>query len=104
MTIQIFLLFLLGTSFGLLYDIHGRRTVPLCCAFVVFSVCIQAFAKEYWEVLISRCILAAASAGLYIPAVAVTVQWFPAKKGLALGIVTAGGSLGKDGARITCKK
>ncbi|RJE23661.1 Major Facilitator Superfamily [Aspergillus sclerotialis] len=93
-TIHIFLLFGFGPSFGLLYDIHGRRMVPLCCVFAVFSVGMLAFAKEYWEALISRCVLAAASAGLYLPAVAVTTQWFPAKKGLALGIVAAGSSLG----------
>jgi hypothetical protein len=52
---------------------------------------------KYWQVMLAQGVaFGLAAAGLSLPAMATATQWFSTKKGLAVGIVSAGSSLGKN--------
>ncbi|EFE40550.1 hypothetical protein TRV_04716 [Trichophyton verrucosum HKI 0517] len=95
-TLQIFLLFLFGPAVGKLIDVYGcRKTLPPFSIMAVFAVCMLSLCKEYWQVMLAQGVaFGFAAAGLSLPAMATATQWFSTKKGLAVGIVSAGSSLG----------
>ncbi|GES66005.1 MFS transporter [Aspergillus terreus] len=95
-TLQIFLLFMLGPAVGKLIDVYGcRRTLPPFSIMAVFSVCMLSLCTKYWQVMLAQGVaFGLAAAGLSLPAMATATQWFSTKKGLAVGIVSAGSSLG----------
>lgn len=52
--------------------------------------------KAYWQIILAQGVLfGIAAAGLSLPALVTATQWFSSKKGLAVGIVSAGSSLGE---------
>lgn len=95
-TLQVFLLFLFGPFVGQLIDVYGSR--PIIAPFsvmAVFSVCMLSLCKEYWQVMLAQGVaFGLASSGLSLPAMALATQWFSSKRGLAVGIVACGSSLG----------
>ncbi|KAM5432747.1 hypothetical protein MferCBS31731_007371 [Microsporum ferrugineum] len=95
-TLQIFLLFLFGPAVGKLIDVYGcRKTLPPFSIMAVFSVCMLSLCTQYWQVMLAQGVaFGFAAAGLSLPAMATATQWFSTKKGLAVGIVSAGSSLG----------
>lgn len=97
-TLQIFLLFMFGPAVGKLIDVYGcRRTLPPFSIMAVFSVCMLSLCTKYWQVMLAQGVaFGLAAAGLSLPAMATATQWFSTKKGLAVGIVSAGSSLGKN--------
>jgi MCP family monocarboxylic acid transporter-like MFS transporter 10 len=98
-TLQIFLLFMFGPAVGKMIDVYGcRRTLPPFSIGAVFSVCMLSLCTKYWQVMLAQGVaFGLAAAGLSLPAMATATQWFSTKKGLAVGIVSAGSSLGKNG-------
>lgn len=97
-TLQIFLLFMFGPAVGKLIDVYGcRRTLPPFSIAAVFSVCMLSLCTKYWQVMLAQGVaFGLAAAGLSLPAMATATQWFSTKKGLAVGIVSAGSSLGEN--------
>ncbi|KAK2832019.1 hypothetical protein FQN49_006934 [Arthroderma sp. PD_2] len=95
-TLQVFLLFLFGPAVGKLIDVYGcQRMLPPFSILTVFAVCMLSLCTKYWQVMLAQGVaFGFAAAGLSLPAMATATQWFSSKKGLAVGIVSAGSSLG----------
>ncbi|KIL87748.1 hypothetical protein FAVG1_08625 [Fusarium avenaceum] len=95
-TLQIFLLFMFGPAVGKLIDVYGcRKTLPPFSILAVFSVCMLSLCTKYWQVMLAQGVaFGLAAAGLSLPAMVTATQWFSTKKGLAVGIVSSGSSLG----------
>lgn len=95
-TLQIFLLFMFGPPVGKLIDVYGcRKVVAPFSVLAVFAVCMLSLCTEYWQVILAQGVaFGLGAAGLSLPAMATATQWFSSKKGLAVGIVSAGSSLG----------
>lgn len=95
-TLQIFLLFILGPFIGKLIDTHGSRVIlaPFS-AMAVFSVCMLSLCKTYWQIILAQGVaFGLATSGLSLPAMTLATQWFSSRRGLAVGIVSCGSSLG----------
>ncbi|KAF5677656.1 monocarboxylate transporter [Fusarium denticulatum] len=95
-TLQIFMLFMFGPAVGKMIDVYGcRKTLLPFSTMAVFSVCMLSLCTKYWQVMLAQGVaFGLAAAGLSLPAMATATQWFSTKKGLAVGIVSAGSSLG----------
>ncbi|KAK2697831.1 hypothetical protein QWA68_002875 [Fusarium oxysporum] len=95
-TLQIFMLFMFGPAVGKMIDVYGcRKTLLPFSIMAVFSVCMLSLCTKYWQVMLTQGVtFGLAAAGLSLPAMATATQWFSTKKGLAVGIVSAGSSLG----------
>ncbi|EXK98251.1 hypothetical protein FOQG_01221 [Fusarium oxysporum f. sp. raphani 54005] len=95
-TLHIFMLFMLGPAVGKMIDVYGcRKTLLPFSIMAVFSVCMLSLCTQYWQVMLTQGVaFGLAAAGLSLPAMATATQWFSTKKGLAVGIVSAGSSLG----------
>lgn len=96
-TIQGFLLIVIGTLSGPLFDLGYFRPMLFVGNFlVVFGIMMLSLAKEYWQVLLSQGICMGLGAGLlYIPSLALVGVWFSKKRALAMGIVTSGIAVGE---------
>lgn len=95
-TLQIFLLFMLGPFIGKLIDAYGSRVIlgPFS-AMAVFSVCMLSLCKTYWQIVLAQGVaFGLATSGLSLPAMTLATQWFSSRRGLAVGIVSCGSSLG----------
>lgn len=95
-TLQIFLLFILGPFIGKLIDTHGSRVIlaPFS-AMAVFSVCMLSLCRTYWQIILAQGVaFGLATSGLSLPAMTLATQWFSSRRGLAVGIVSCGSSLG----------
>lgn len=95
-TLQIFLLFILGPFIGKLIDTHGSRAIlaPFS-AMAVFSVCMLSLCKTYWQIILAQGVaFGLATSGLSLPAMTLATQWFSTRRGLAVGMVSCGSSLG----------
>ncbi|RMJ26846.1 Major Facilitator Superfamily [Aspergillus sp. HF37] len=95
-TLQIFLLFMFGPPVGKLIDVYGcRKVVSPFSVLTIFAVCMLSLCTEYWQVILAQGFaFGLGAAGLSLPAMATATQWFSSKKGLAVGIVSSGSSLG----------
>lgn len=95
-TVQAALTLLVGVASGRLFD-AGYFFLPVVSAsllmfvsFMLLSVC-----THYWAILLCQGFLQGCCSGLlYIPAVAQIPHYFQTRRGLPLGVVTAGGPLG----------
>ncbi|GME28435.1 putative mfs transporter [Neofusicoccum parvum] len=95
-TLQIFLLFMFGPFIGQLIDVHGsRKIIGPFSVLAVFSVCMLSLCRTYWQVMLAQGVaFGFASSGLSLPAMTLATQWFSTKRGLAVGIVSCGSSMG----------
>lgn len=86
-----------GLFWGRLSDQIGARKISFFGAFVLSSQLILiSFQSELWAIYAFYFALGAFGIGaLFTPLLAVTGLWFSNRKGLALGIVTAGGAIGQ---------
>lgn len=86
-----------GILWGLLSDVVNPKRIGLVGA-VALSLGLIAlrWQSTLWSLyLLSFLIGALGFASLFTPMVALTGRWFSARKGLAIGVVTAGGALGQ---------
>lgn len=86
-----------GILWGGLSDVISTRRIGLFGA-IALSLGMMAlrWQSELWSLyLLCFAIGAFGFASLFAPMVALTGRWFSARKGLAIGIVTAGGALGQ---------
>ena len=112
-SIQGFLLLLIGSLTGPIFDMGYVRSLMIVGSFLmVFSLMMTSLAKKYYEVSrriscetrAHRCVIQAflalgvvfgLGAGcIFVPGVAIVSTYFNKKRGLAVGITTAGSSVG----------
>jgi MFS family permease len=88
-----------GILWGGLSDVIGTRRIGLFGAVAIsLGIIALRWQSELWSLyLVCFAIGAFGFATLFTPMVALTGRWFSARKGLAIGIVTAGGALGQGG-------
>lgn len=95
-TVQGTLLLVVGVISGPLFDKGYFRTILVIAGVgLVFGLMMLSLATEYYQIMLSQGVLVGICCGLlYIPSVALIPLYFKTKRGLALGIATAGGSVG----------
>ena len=93
---QAFLLFLVGTLVGPIYDSGHVRALLIVGSFLsVFGLFMTSICQEYWQILLSQGIVTGAGFGcLFLPGVTVVSQYFSTKKAFATGIASLGSSIG----------
>ncbi|KAI5997685.1 MFS general substrate transporter [Pisolithus orientalis] len=95
-SVQIAFIFLPGLITGRLFDL-GHFKIPYFAASCGLIVCtfLTAECKHYWQFFLVQGFFTGLFSGIiYAPAVSVVSHWFSKKKGMALGIVSIGSSLG----------
>lgn len=95
-TLQIFLLFFVGPVAGVLMDALGpRRVLPAFSILLVLALCMLSLCTEYWQIMLAQGVaFGIGAAGVSLPALTVVAQWFSTKRGLVVGMVSSGSSLG----------
>ncbi|RYP75651.1 hypothetical protein DL769_003781 [Monosporascus sp. CRB-8-3] len=90
-----FLMFAVGMLAGPLFDRFGAKVILPSAVFYVFAMMMLSLCKTYWEIMLVQGVLLGVLMGLLqIPVMAAITHWFHKKRGLALGLVVAGSSLG----------
>lgn len=93
-TVEVALLLIVGMYSGLLFD-RGHFRVTLLCATVTlfFAMMMLSISTKYYQIMLTQGVLVGLSCGLlFVPSIALIPLYFRDRKGLALGIATAGGS------------
>ncbi|KAF8227102.1 MFS general substrate transporter [Tricholoma matsutake] len=95
-SIQYSLIFLPGILVGRLFDLGYFRTLFLSSsAVLVVSTFLVAQCNQYWQFLLCQGIAAGlACGGIFGPTTSIISHWFSRKRGLAMGLVAVGSSLG----------
>ena len=95
-SIQAFLLFLVGTLVGPVYDSGYVRSLLILGSFLsVFGLFMTSICRDYWQLLLSQGIVTGAGFGcLFLPGVTIVSQFFSTKKAFATGIASLGSSVG----------
>jgi MFS family permease len=95
-TIAVFLIFGVGIPIGALVDRYGTR--PVVAPFValgIISLGLLSLCKTYWQIVLCQGVaFGLACSGTTLPAVICVTQWFSTKRGLAVGLASAGSSFG----------
>lgn len=93
---QSFCIYFMGTVFGSLFDKFGARTLIITGGVgFAFSCMMQSICKEYWQFFLAQGLLQGLSlSALFSPSYACINHWFFKRRGLVLGIVTSGSSVG----------
>ncbi|KAL2827942.1 putative MFS monocarboxylate transporter [Aspergillus cavernicola] len=95
-SVQIFFQYATSVISGSLFDLYGAKVplVPGTLAFVL-SIMITSVCKEYYQFLLGQGVLGGLGSGfLFTPAVSVISHHFFHRRGLAIGVCTAGSSIG----------
>ncbi|TFK63766.1 MFS general substrate transporter [Pluteus cervinus] len=95
-SIQYSLIFLPGLVVGRLFDLGYFRSLFLfCSALLVLSTFLIAQCTKYWHFVLCQGIaVGLASGGIFGPTTAVIAHWFKRRRGLAMGFVAIGSSIG----------
>ncbi|KAI1391906.1 major facilitator superfamily domain-containing protein [Hypoxylon trugodes] len=95
-SVQLFLLFIGGMVIGPAFDKYGARklTIPGSILYVLSFMFISLGTKFYQILLAQGILYGIADAMLFYPTISSINQWFSTKRGLALGIVVSGSSIG----------
>jgi hypothetical protein len=95
-SMQIFLLFLLGTISGRAIDAgHFRSIILVGFIFQLGGIFGASFSNEYWQFLLSQGIATGIGNGMHFTALVWLVsQYFTKRRGLALGISSCGAPIG----------
>ncbi|CAE7169739.1 unnamed protein product [Rhizoctonia solani] len=105
-SVQYALVFLPGLVTGRLFDLGHYRIPQLCAAaLLVIGTFLAAECHEYWQFLLCQGIaIGLASGFLFGPTIAVVSHWFRARRGLALGVLASGSSIGGTVIPIAVRK
>ncbi|KAK0706285.1 major facilitator superfamily domain-containing protein [Lasiosphaeria miniovina] len=95
-SLELFFLFFLGPVVGILFDKYGPRPLIIVGTFFhVFGLMMASLATTYYQFLLSQGVCSAVGlAFLYPPALACISTWFSQKRGVAMGIMVTGSSVG----------
>jgi hypothetical protein len=95
-TLQGTLLLIVGAISGLLFDKGYFRLILITAGSgVVFALMMLSLCQQYYSIMLTQGILLGICLGLlYIPSVALIPLYFKRKRGIALGLATAGGPFG----------
>ncbi|KAF8637737.1 hypothetical protein AX17_002612 [Amanita inopinata Kibby_2008] len=95
-SIQYALVFFPALIVGRLFDIGYFRPIFLAsCILLILATFLVAECKEYWQFLLCQGItVGLACGGIFGPTTAVVAHWFKKRRGLAMGLVAVGSSIG----------
>ncbi|TKX26462.1 MFS transporter-like protein 16 [Elsinoe australis] len=95
-TIQASFTLIFGVLSGPLFDKgYFFQTLVVASVLMCFSFMMLSLCDQYWQVILTQGILQGICSGLlYIPSVSQIPQYFTTKRGVALGLVTAGAPFG----------
>ncbi|KAH7363756.1 major facilitator superfamily domain-containing protein [Rhexocercosporidium sp. MPI-PUGE-AT-0058] len=95
-SLEIFFMFFIGPVVGLLFDRYGPRPLIIIGTFFhVLGLMMASLATTYYQFLLSQGVCSAIGlAFLYPPVLACISTWFSQKRGLAMGIMVTGSSVG----------
>ncbi|CEH12521.1 Monocarboxylate transporter [Ceraceosorus bombacis] len=95
-SLQSFLLLIVSALAGPLFDKgYFRSLVTLGSLLVVFGMMMTSLCTAYWQAILAQGLVVGVGAGcLFVPAVSIVATYFDKKRALAVGIVTAGSSIG----------
>ncbi|KAH6632520.1 major facilitator superfamily domain-containing protein [Chaetomium tenue] len=95
-SLEIFFLFALGPAVGFLFDKYGPTPLLVFGTFLhVFGLMMASLATEYYQFLLAQGVCSAIGLSfIYSPAIATIATWFQKKRGLAMGAMVTGSSLG----------
>lgn len=95
-SIQMFLLFFIGTLSGRAMDAGYFRTLIFTgCGMQLLGTFTTSFCKQYWQLVLSQGVVQGLGNGLlFTPAVALVSTYFSSKRAFALGIAACGAPIG----------
>jgi predicted MFS family arabinose efflux permease len=95
-SIQAFLLLLVGSATGPLYDAgYFRELIIAGSAFMVIGHMLLSLCHNYWQVFLAQGVCIGLGPGmLFVPSVAILSQYFRKRIALSVGVAAAGSSLG----------
>ncbi|KAG8161303.1 hypothetical protein KVR01_009567 [Diaporthe batatas] len=93
---QLFLMFLLSQPVGMMVDMFGPRAVLApTSVLAVMGLIGLSFAREYWQIFLAQSLcFGLGAAGIFVPGLVATSQYFKTKRALAVGVVASGSSAG----------
>ena len=95
-SVQIFLVYLIGTVSGRALDVGYFHTVlNLGCFLQVFAVFMTSISSQYWQVFLAQGICKGIGDGLvFCPTVALVATYFSTRRSLAMACTACGGATG----------
>ncbi|KAJ8700393.1 hypothetical protein PTI98_003422 [Pleurotus ostreatus] len=95
-SIQYALIFLPGLVVGRLFDLgYLRSMLRIASAFLVAATFLIAQCTKYWHFLLCQGIVIGLASGIcFSPSTAVLAHWFKRRRGVALGLLAVGSSVG----------
>ncbi|KAF8155548.1 major facilitator superfamily domain-containing protein [Crassisporium funariophilum] len=93
---QTFCIYFMGSVFGSLFDKYGARPLIITGGIgFAFACMMQSICTKYWHFFLAQGLLQGLClSALFSPSFACVNHWFFKRRGLALGIVTSGSSVG----------
>ncbi|KAF2876431.1 major facilitator superfamily domain-containing protein [Massariosphaeria phaeospora] len=95
-SVQAFLMFFLGMFSGRALDAgYFRPTIIIGISINLVGMFTMSLAQNYWQLLLTHGVCTGLGGGIYfIPSMGVAATYFDKRRGLALGLVTTGNSVG----------
>ncbi|KAH9912458.1 major facilitator superfamily domain-containing protein [Fomitopsis serialis] len=95
-SIQGFLLLLVGSLTGPIFDMGYTRVLMIVGSFLmVFSLMMTSLSTQYYEAFLALGVTFGLGSGcVFVPGVAIVSTYFNKRRGLAVGITTSGSSIG----------